>query len=289
MRRLEFLINEVRRSTDNTDVNGIATSELVGYFNDAQRYISTLIFKNNPYADLFKVVLEYSASSDGVYTLPEDCYAENAISMVEGRFNTTTNNQGYSRIKPISESEQTYIFGYYVRNNQIIISGQNDISQLQNIRITYFKQLPTLDIRQAQVDSVSAGVSITLDATPSYLYDVDDHCSTVDSQGDLVASDIYFTNTSGAILSTTDTEDVVAGQYVVAGKNSVNKSLLPNACETYLLDYVRQRIYTRNNYEDAGKQSYFTEQQRVDIVSLFSKNKKDDDTIPVTDVGFLLF
>lgn len=64
---------------------------------------------------------------------------------------------------------------------------------------------------------------------------------------------------------------------------------MPEECEPYLLDYVKQRIYTRNNYEDAGKQQYFTEQQKEEIVSIFSKNKKDDDTIPITDVGFLFF
>jgi hypothetical protein len=29
--------------------------------------------------------------------------------------------------------------------------------------------------------------------------------------------------------------------------------------------------------------------QQTEIVSIFSKNKKDDDTIPVTDVEFLFF
>lgn len=289
MKRLEFLITQVRNSTDNKDVNGIPTSEIVGYFNDAQRYISSLIFKNNPYADAFKTQVEIAANSTGIYDLPADCYAINAISMVEGKFNTTSNNSGYSRIKPISESEFSYLFGYIARNNQIHISGQNDVAQLSTIRITYFKNLPDLDVRQGLISGVVANTSITMSTAPTDLYIQDDHCSTVDAQGDQVVNDIYFTNTSGAVLSVTDTTDVVAGQYIVAGKNSCNKSQLPEACETYLLDYVRQRIYTRNNYDDANKQMFFTEQQRADIIAIFSKNKKDDDTIPVTDVEFLSF
>lgn len=289
MRRLEYLITQVRNSTDNKDVNGVSTSEIVGYFNDAQRYITTIVFKNNPYADLFKVQIEVPANPAGTYDLPSDCYATNAISMVEARFSDTSNNKGYSRIKPISESEFSYIFGYITRNNQILISGQNDVAQLQNVRITYFKQLPSLDIRQAKVSSVTPGVSIALDAAPSSLYEVDDHCSTVDAQGDQVVSNIYFTNISGTSLLTSNTAGVLANQYIVAGKNSCNKSQLPDVCETYLLDYVKQRIYTRNNYDDANKQSYFTEQQKAEIVSIFAKNKKDDDTIPVTDVEFLFF
>jgi len=289
MKRLEFLITQVRNSTDNKDVNGIPTSEIVSYFNDAQRFISTLIFKNNPYADIFKAQIEVPATADGVYELPSDCYATNAISMVEGRFNDTNNNKGYSRIKPISESELSYVFGYVARNNTIIISGQNDIAQLLTVRITYFKSLPTLDIRQAKVSAITPGVSIGLDATPAELYSMDDHCSAVDAQGAQVVSNIYFTNTSGATLTTADTAGVTTSHYITAGANSANKSLLPDVCETYLLDYVKQRIYGRNNYEDANKQMYFTEQQKAEIISIFSKNKKDDDTIPVTDIEFLLF
>jgi hypothetical protein len=209
--------------------------------------------------------------------------------MVEARFADTSNNKGYSRIKPIMESEFSYIFGYITRDNKVLISGQNDVAQLQDVRITYFKQLPTLDVRQAKVSSINPGVSILLSANPSYLYEVDDHCSAVDAQGVQQASDIYFTNTSGSLLTTADTAGVTSDMYITSGKNSCNKPLLPDVCETYLLDYVRQRIFTRNNYEDANKQMYFTQQQESEIVAIFSKNKKDDDTIPVTDVEFLFF
>ena len=289
MKRLEYLITQVRNSTDNKDVNGISTSEIVSYFNDAQRYITTIIFKNNPYADLFKVQVEIPADPSGEYTLPDDCYSTNALSMVEARFADTSNNKGYSRIKPIMESEFSYIFGYITRDNKVLISGQNDVAQLNTVRITYFKQLPTLDIRQAKVSSVNTGISLILSASPTYLYEVDDHCSAVDAQGVQQTSNIYFTNTSGALLNTADTIGVTSDMYITSGKNSCNKPLLPDVCETYLLDNVRQRIYTRNNYEDANKQMYFTQQQESEIVAIFSKNKKDDDTIPVTDVEFLFF
>jgi hypothetical protein len=289
MKRLEYLITQVRNSTDNKDVNGVSTAEIVSYFNDAQSYITTLIFKNNPYADLFKVQVELPAVASGEYILPDDCYSTNALSMVEARFADTSNNKGYSRIKPIMESEFSYIFGYITRDNKVLISGQNDVAQLQNVRITYFKQLPTLDIRQAKVSSVNPGISIILSSSPPDLYEVDDHCSAVDAQGVQQVSNIYFINNSGAILNTSNTTGVNSSQYITSGRNSCNKSMLPDVCETYLLDYVKQRIYTRNNYEDANKQMYFTEQRQAEILSIFSKNKKDDDTIPVTDVEFLFF
>lgn len=288
MRRLEYLITAVRSSTDNTDVNGVKTSEIVGYFNDAQRYITTLVFKTNPYADLFKVQIEIPATSSGEYTIPDDCYSVNAISMVEARFAETSNNKGYSRIKPIMESEFSYIFGYITRDNKILLSGQNDIAQLQTVRITYFKQLPTLDIRRGTIGTVITNTSVAVTGLDTTVFGLDDNFSTCNAIGTQVVKGIYSASTTSP-LAVTDTTGIVSGQFLLSGTNACNKSLLPDVCETYLLDYVKQRIYTRNNYEDAGKQNYFTEKQEADIISIFSKNKKDDDTIPVTDIQFLNF
>lgn len=288
MRRLEFLITKVRQSTDNTDTNGISNNEIVEYFNDGQKYIETLIFKNNPYADLFKAQQVYTANSTGIYDLPDDCLSGNSISMVEGRYNITNNNDGYSRIKPISESEIAYMFGYVVRNNQIIISGQNDIAQLQNIRVTYFRQLKTLDIRRGTIGVVTHNTSIAVTSFDTTAPLMDDHYSTANKDGDQVGANIYSASTSSPLL-TTLTDGAQTGDFLLSGKNACNKSELPDSCEPYLIDYVRQRIYTRNNYEDANKQMYFTEQQKQEVISIFSKNKKDDDTVPITDYAFLTF
>ena len=288
MRRLEFQITQVRQSTDNTDTNGISTNELVGYFRDGQKYIETLIFKNNPYADIFKVQEVYPAVTSGIYDLPEDCYSENAISMVEGRYNITENNDGFSRIKPISESEFSYMFGYITRNGQILISGQNNIAQLQDVRITYFKQLKTPDIRRGTVGVVTANTSVAITGLDTTAPLLDDHYSFCNNQGTQIVADVYTESTSSP-LSVTDTTGIIAGQYLLSGKNSTNICELPDSCEPYLLDYVRQRIYTRNNYDDANKQMYFTEQQKQEVISIFSKNKKDDDTVPITDYNFLTF
>lgn len=290
MRRLEFLITEVRNSTDNRDTNGVTTPEIVGYFNAAQKYIETLIFKNNPYADLFKAQIEIEGNSTGIFDIPSDCYSVNSISLIEGRFGgNTSNNNGYSRIKSISESEFSYMFGYMIRNNKVHISGQNSVAQLNSLRITYFKKLPTLDVRQAKVVSVIPSTSITLDTTPTDLYTMSDSVSTVDVYGDQVVRGIFFTNSSGSVLDTATTTGVDNTQYIVSGENACSRSQLPDSCENYLLDYVRQRIYTRNNYEDAQKQMYFTETHNQEIISIFSKNKKDEDSIPITDVEFLKF
>lgn len=288
MRRLEFLITKVRQSTDNTDTNGISNNEIIEYFNDGQKYIETLIFKNNPYADLFKAQQVYDATTTGIYDLPIDCYSDNAISLVEGRYNITQNNDGYSRIKPITEAEISYMFGYVIRNNQIIISGQNNIAQLQNIRVTYFRQLQSLDIRRGVIAAVVPNTSITVTSFDPTAPLRDDHYSTANAQGVQAGSNIPSESTASPLI-TTRTDGAAIGEYILTGRNACNASELPDCCEPYLIDYVRQRIYTRNNYDDANKQMYFTEQQKAEIIAIFSKNKKDTDMVPITDYAFLTF
>ena len=246
MKRLEYLITQVRNSTDNKDVNGISTSEIVGYFNDAQRYITSIIFKNNPYADLFKTQLEIPANPTGEYTLPDDCYSTNAISMVEARFADTSNNKGFSRIKPIMESEFSYIFGYITRDNKVLISGQNDVAQLQDVRITYFRQLPTLDIRRGTIGTVIPDTSVAVTGLDTEVFSMDDNFSTVNAQGVQVVKGIYSASTSSP-LAVSNTTGIASGQFLVSGKNACNDSLLPDVCDRYLLDYVRKRIYSCNN------------------------------------------
>lgn len=281
MRRLEFLITQVRNSTDNKDTNGISNAEIVGYFNDAQNFISSLIFKHNPYADLFKTQIEYPANSTGIFEIPSNCYAVNAISMVEVQLSSTQ----YYRIKPISESEYGISSGYLIRDNQILIHGNTF-----PVRLTYFRQLPRLDIRRGTV-TAAVGTSMTVTGLDSEASTVDENYSVVGADGSQLVSEVFSTSTSSPMTIEADKATEIAAaaspKYLVCGANAANVSPLPLACESYLLDYVRQRIYTRNNYEDANKQMYFTEQQRADVISIFSKNKKDDDNIPTTDNEFL--
>lgn len=295
MRRLEFLISEVRNSTDNKDVNGIATSEIISYYNSAQKYITSLIFKNNPYCDLFKSQSVQPSNTSNTYTLPANCFAVNAISMIEVRTNTSNINNGYVRVKPISESEFAHSFGYITRDGLILISGQDSQAWYTDIRITYFKQLPTLDIRRGQVTSPYTATTFTVTPFDSNMLEMGDVYSLCDAKGVQTVKEIYSSSQTSPMTSTAAKVTEIqaaspAGEcFLLSGIDACNMSLLPDVCETYLQDYVRQRIYTRNNYDDANKQMYFTEQQKLEIISIFSKNKKDDDNIPTTDTEFLLW
>jgi hypothetical protein len=277
MRRTEYLLTELRNSTDNTDTGAIKDAEMISYLNYAQKLIQNLIYKSNPRASMFQAVEEYAFSSAGEYTLPDDAFAKNAVLKVEYK-----NGSKYYPIEPIDSAEYGRS-GYWITDSTVVVQGYLYF----DVRITYFRELPRMDKRWGKVSSTSSGSSLTLtvgyDANLQY---IDDYISVVDKFGAQIRAGIFIDDYSG--IPTLLTSDALTGvtnqHFVCSGKNSVNASELPNACETYLLDYTRQRIATRNVYTpEAQLQINFTDEQKSELIALFSNNQKDVTTLPITD------
>lgn len=282
MRRLEFLISDVRRSTDNKDTNGVTDAEIVGYYNDGLRLIQSTIFKVNPKADIFISEITYAVSATGSYDLPEDVFGLNALSLVESVQGTYS-----TPIDRIDESNRSNLFGYYIRDNKLFVNGCISGSE---IRVKYFKALPRFDKRWGKIQTVTPGVSLVLEAGFDALAEtIDDKVTVVSSTGAQVRPNVSVAFTGGTLATSDALTGVTAGMFICMGKNSANITTLPDACETFLMDYVRQRIYTRNVYNDAEKQVYFTNKQEGDLASLFSYNTKEVLAPPITDTSFLEF
>lgn len=281
MRRTEYLITELRNSTDNTDTGAIKDAEIIGYLNYAQKLIQKIIFKVNPEAALFQKEALYSFSSSGEYDLPEDCYAKNAVLKVEYK-----NGDKYYPISPIDSAEYGRS-GYWRTENKIVIQG----FLYFDIKVTYFKQLPKLDRRWGKVMSVTGGAQLALTGQDALFTTVDDYVTVVDKYGAQVRSGIFIDAYSAPNIATTDAlTGVTTNDYICMGKNSVNASELPDECEPYLLDYARQRLATRSVYTpEAQLQINFTDAQRSDLEDLFAANKKDVTTLPITDFDCLDF
>lgn len=273
MRRTEFLIAEIRNSTDNAAENAVKDAELIGYFNAGQKLIQNLIFKVNPKADIFKRVVDFDYSPTNEYELPDDIFSVNGLSLVQYKV-----GDRYQKIDRIDPAENCS--GYYTEDNILKVKGN-----CYPIRVTIFRQLPRMDKRWGKLQVVTPNTSVVLAAGYDPLAStVDDYISVVDKHGVQKAKGIFIDSFVADTLSTTDTlTDVAVNDYICMGKNAVNASILPDECETYLMDYVRQRIITRQNYEEGGKQVYFTEKQQTAITDLFKNNQKDNLIPPITD------
>lgn len=281
MRRTEYLLTELRNSTDNVDTGAIKDAEIIAYMNYAQKLIQKIIFKVNPEAALFQKEALYSFSSSGEYTLPDDCFAKNAVLKVE-----YLNGGKYYPLSPIDSAEYGRS-GYWRTDSKIVVQGYLYF----DIKVTYFKALPKMDKRWGKVLSVTGGAQISLTGHDTLLSSVDDYITVVDKFGAQIRPNIFIDSYALPNLSTTDAlTGVTTDHYVCMGKNSVNTSELPDECEPLVLDYARQRLATRSVYTpEAQLQINFTDQQRSDIMELFAANKKDVTNLPITDYDSLDF
>jgi hypothetical protein len=295
MRRIEFLINQVRRSTDNTDKNGIDDAEIIEYFNDGIEAIQAIIHAQNFTPDLFLATASFDFDfSTREYTLPADIYSTNAVMLVEVRFGNSDVNEGFRTVKRITDMEQADFFGYYLKDNKIVfaLSEQNTIKAFDQFRVTYFRALKRFDKRWATIASITPGSPNTLTITGADVdfQNVDDTFSIVDANGVVIQPGLRIVSLAGlptALTFTGTTTGIASGHFLVMGYKSTTSCELPKSVEPHLLDYVRQRLYTRQNYGDANKQITFTQATQQAIVSIFSNKSRDISEPPIVDYDYL--
>ena len=286
MREITYLINDVREQTDNEDTNGVSDKEIIRYFNDGVRAIQAMIFKNNPLSAYFQEPEVYPpANGSREYTLPSDCFGDNAVSMVEYSGNSSDCWSVLDRVWP-----EDKFFGWFTRNKKVVISGDESRPMPENIRVWYFKRLPKFDKAWAKVDSI-AGQVVTLTEVDTDFGKVDRYCSFVTADGAEKLPGLKiesYTDTTITFPAGVDVSGLVAGDKLLMGANVSLTLDLPEEVESYLMDYVAKRIYGRNNYTtDTSKIEYFTEEGRANILAIFGDASQAILRTPITDTDYL--
>lgn len=297
MKRIEYLINDVRVSTDNTDTNAVTTAELVTYFNDAQYEIQATVFKTNPMGNIFTKTDYISTVGDqSEYALPSDIYAHNSIKMVS-KFNGnqagTRTLEDYYIVNPVQPEERRIYSGYWIEDTSLWLSPVPTFSQTDSLMLTYFKKLPLLSVRVGQVSSSISGTSVTMASGATDITGLDDFFCIVDKNGNIIAEGLNLNayNNGTRVISTDSTfTGVTSSHFVVLGKLASTHTELPDVCEPLLKDYVRSRIHTRNaSTKEVRNQSEFTQEQKNTIAAIFSDNQREVLYAPTTDSDFLRY
>lgn len=284
MRLLKYLINDVREQTDNEDVNGVSDKEIIRYFQDCIKSIQTIVFKSSPTCAYFQKTYEISGPINGKsFPLPSDVYADNKVTMVE----TTIDNTEYWRtLKNGWAEEQHYLFGWYVRNKEIHFSGTPYDDTTRKARVTYYYKLKRWDKVWAEVDSI-VGQTIKIVNFDKDLFDVDNTISIFSDEDTKVGTFKYKKVADDEIEVVGDISVVTPGSFILMGDSELHINL-PDEVETYILDYVSKRIFSRNNYTlDTNKVDFFTQEARNDIVSIFADSKNTMIAPPIMDTDYL--
>ena len=161
MERIDILINQSRRETENeefTSTAGIETDEILRYFNAAQVRLQSKI--SGTHANVFQSekIIDTVAQQEA-YDIPENAFLGNRVDLIE--YSRTGVEQDYYRLEQLSLAERVNTrygtnvpFGFIRRSGQILLQSKPSSSGAK-IRMTYQKRLPKLDVRRGQVSAVT--------------------------------------------------------------------------------------------------------------------------------------
>lgn len=268
---LDKLVERVRRMTHSqsytdsatsTAQRGLQTQTIVDLFNDAHEALHGILFDNGSQTYIKQDLLNIVSGTEAV-DIPSDAFLGVNVLSVEYKYGSGAND--YRKLKLSSMHERdTSSTGdplmYISRNDQILLNPIPSSSVTSGLRVTYGYQLPTVDVRRGKVSAVDDAddpTSITIGANTLATAAMSDsdligtYITVVDKDGVIQMSNIpitaYDTGTGVITLgsfTSTASEVVAVGDYVVMGANSSTHSPFPRACEPFLLEFVKRDIHS---------------------------------------------
>lgn len=302
MRRVEQLITQVRRATENTRVgetDGISDEEFVQCFNDCQELTQTAIVKVHRKA--FVRDWEFTAPGVEYKEFPSDMLATHLVHSVE--YSPSGNAADYRRLEPGHLIERQSVAGspafWMQLGSKLLV---NPYPSSGSFRVVIDRKIRRLDKRRGTVASKTQGATYltALTITPSGLfvqadYDLFDEISLVNARGVVQMSGIPFTAVSASGVVTiygasgfafASGELATVGDYVCLGTNASPTSELPEIAEKLLLMYCSRRILNRDSSDDAREFKADELEMLADITDLYAELSADADIPPVMDNGF---
>lgn len=310
-RYVRYLIDDVRSSTENTDVSdtvGIQDREFLRFMNDAQYRIHNLIIQQHPSVFLTEYTTAVVGNQES-YTLPNKAFIGNKVTQVEYT-SQTSGTSYYYPLRPGSLYERSSgtsgrsgigAPSKYIRKSGAILLTPIPTSSTGNLRITYTNRIPKLDLRRGSVATVTLDTSaltittLTLDVSTDSVDSTElnkfTRLSIVDEEGNVKMSNIKYTNIdAGTGVVTVDSafvyesgETISVGDFVVAGNYSSTHLELDELVERYLIAYTTLKILQRDsNVTDLQVQQSILIEMENDILSAYSE--VSDDIIEIPDI-----
>lgn len=306
MRRLELIIKQIRRQTENEEFDsfvGISDEEFVQYVNDAQNNLQAKIIQQHPRVFIKEKVLD-AVPSQEKYVLPIDCFLNNKVHNVEYS-PTGDENDYYVLQEDTIKSRNPGVTGSPVK--YIRLSGQVLMVPAPQsngkIRLNYVKRLRSLDKRRAELGETDVGLGyqlftangasqeLILDQTTidadALTIDENDYVCIVDSKGNQIATalEVVSCSTASLIIKSTDdtvltTNQIPKGSYIVLGPDASTHSELDETVERYLIAYCAWKILKRDSSVDSQEAMMELTEMLREIVGSYAMISDDVQFIP---------
>lgn len=310
MRKLELLIADSRRETENTTFTastGIQDEEFIRYANDAQVQMQAAISNVSPSMFQSEKTIQCVANQEA-YNIPSNAFLGNRLDLVE--FSQSGNVNDYYELKQGQLPERIAGTGsssssFYIRRSGKILLQPKPQSSGSKLRVTFQKRLPVMDLQRGIVSSVVLDTvartitSLTLDTTQTIdkqKLEEQGFISVVTKYGAQQMRNIPVASVDDSTGVVTveagfvydEDETISVGDYLVSGGDASTHSELPDICERYLISYMNWKIFKRDSSNDSVEAQQEVLGLQQNIVDSFTIPDTDIDYVTVVDDQFII-
>jgi len=299
MRNIKYILQDIREATENQDVSsfiGISDRELLRIVNESQQKLQAEIVKKSP--KVFTSEKVYVVDGSKSYDLPYNCFLGNKVTDVKYRQSATGSMEYKLHQDYVTNNEYTgrgYPETYIRQNGKLIIQPQPVTG---NMRVTYVKRVPKLDLKRAVVSAVTLDTStktitslsadILTEEFDTASLNRDEFLTVVDSLGNIKMANIRFTNlstTDGLISISPDHsfeegETIDVGDTIVSGRYSSTHSQFDESIERYIQAYAEMIVFKRDGSTEVNLQAEVVASMQSEIVDSYAQITDDILNIP---------
>jgi len=299
MRRIDYLITDVRLQTENEDFSdtvGISDTEFLRFINEGQDRLQARIAQQHNSIFLSESTYNIVGSQES-YTLPSDIFLGNRVTQVD--YSPSSDTTKYMPLAPATlrtRNSGTGTPASYIRQSGTILVNPVSSSSTGLLRVTYHKKLAKLDIRRGSIltftDSgtqvTALSLDVTTDSVDTTATDKDNFLCIVGRDGTIKMKNIEYDSISGTTGVVTLTashtyetgETLAIGDYIVVGKDTTTHSELPDHVERYLIAYASWKILKRDSSVDYTEQESELSNMEQEIVETYADISDDIYQIP---------
>lgn len=323
MKRVDYLIAEIRKETENEDYGdneGIGQQEFLQYLNEACQMLQGTILRNCPSSSLFDTEFSFSTVANQrayplpgatgfagtpLFTLPP--FSWQGVKAVEVATSETDSTSYFLDVvvpRELSRVTSSFPRNYSVQGKNILLSPIPSVSG-KTVRVTLPTQVLELDLPRASVSSVSSSggyytkVSFTTLSVTSEEYlalSRATHICITNEYGEMVFPNLRggldaqpdgWVFDSSAYLTSSATISV--GDVITVGgwSSPYPDSRFPEMCERYLRRYCGWKILKRDSSTDAVDVGQELSAIEADIVQSLGAVTRDVVSVPQLEPEWL--
>lgn len=274
MRKIDYLIREVRKRTNTLDSKAISPIEVASYFNQVLKTIVNFATREGNNSGIMQKFHDIDIiPGTPSYPLPEGLQMDSSIDTVlvirDNRFSGT--------LKRVNFADKGGWGSYAIVGKEIFVSP---CTQHGIIRVVYNGRVRNVSPVCATVDSV-VGQVISFDGKiPDFL--LEDEVVTINNMSYPVSS---FTTTSMTLVG--DLSPINNGDLILLGNDTTREVELPDEVEPYLLRAVEKLIRHRRSSVKLGAATALSEEELRDLLDILGKVSTDANFPVIMDTDYM--